>query len=340
MSSTSTPQRVTRSRSSNHTDTVPAQQTAPGPPVPARDTSIQLDARNLSNPFHVELVIPFSIDLGKGDRLKAQTEIRNGYETLLRALEGEGGLKVATRAGRAKKGDEEIWVFIGAEDEKIDELVDRERSAGAHSSFPLELIVGCRLLDEAHNLPPHNHPVPPSPATRIRLLHSLLTSPQIQHGLGITPGAGQWSRVKSVMALHDEAADKAWIAKWMLGGDWRIGVLKDLGDKEASGLGEHVRLILQPPQSRFDLLKLVATAPCSPLLRLPHYIHSLLASPLTSLDSLLPLHSSGLVSSPLRIHPLIILHHLRRILEDQGTQACRPLGNTRLRVRRRGATTT
>ena len=42
------------------------------------------------------------------------------------------------------------------------------------------------------------------------------------------------------MALHDEEADKAWINKWTYGGDWRIGLLTGLTEKEGSGLGQHV----------------------------------------------------------------------------------------------------
>jgi anoctamin-10 len=80
-----------------------------------------------------------------------------------------------------------------------------------------------------------------SPSTRLRLLYNLLVYPVVQHGLGITPGQGKWKRVKGIVALHDEEADKAWVDKWTLGGDWRIGLLKGLGDKEGSGLGEHVR---------------------------------------------------------------------------------------------------
>jgi anoctamin-10 len=93
--------------------------------------------------------------------------------------------------------------------------------------------------DELHNLPPQNHSVPPSPATRIRLLHSLLTAPAVQKGLGITPGEGKWSRVKSIAALHDEEANKAWLKQWSLGGDWQVGLLKGL-DSEQAGLGSHV----------------------------------------------------------------------------------------------------
>jgi anoctamin-10 len=75
----------------------------------------------------VDLVIPYSIASGSWDKAIAQRYIREGYEELLKALEGEGGLKVATKFGRGEKGKEEIWVFVGATSEKVDELVEREK---------------------------------------------------------------------------------------------------------------------------------------------------------------------------------------------------------------------
>ncbi|ORY26484.1 calcium-activated chloride channel-domain-containing protein [Naematelia encephala] len=223
----STPQRVTRSMSSQPRSTP----TSAGPPIQLGDisshssTALAVDAAHPSNPYQVDLVIPFDISLGSTERTVAQQDIREGYERLLHALEGEGGLRVATKAGRGGKGKEELWIFVGAGDDKIAELVERER-----------------LLDRSHNLPPHKEPPTPSPATRIRLLYNLLTAPPLQHGLGLTPGEGKWKRVKSVVALHDEEADAAWVKRWTLGGDWRIGLLKDPSDEGASGLGDH-----QPP---------------------------------------------------------------------------------------------
>jgi anoctamin-10 len=83
------------------------------------------------------------------------------------------------------------------------------------------------VLDKAHNLPPRPVSHPTTPATKLRLLYSLLTAPPIQNGLGITPGIGEWSRVKSIMALHDDQADKEWVSRWA-GGDWKIGLLTGL----------------------------------------------------------------------------------------------------------------
>lgn len=70
-------------------------------------------------------------------------EVKEGYEALLRALEGEGGLKVGSRPAwssvktktdkktdqdekKSKDKKDEIWVFIGISDEKLNELVERE----------------------------------------------------------------------------------------------------------------------------------------------------------------------------------------------------------------------
>lgn len=107
------------------------------------------------------------------------------------------------------------------------------------------------ILDTAHNLPPHPHDVPPSPATRIRLVYALLTSPEIQHGLGITPGTGRWDRVKSIAPLHDEERDREWIKSWSLGGDWKIGLFKGL-QAENTDIGANV---------------------CLPLITLTHSVH-------------------------------------------------------------------
>ena len=122
------PQRSTRSKSyTSRPDLRTAKSTAPGPPLSARDTSAVLDAVHLSNPFHVDLVVPYSIALGKGDRSVEQQEIRDGYETLLRDLESVGGLRLASRVPKGKKGEEEVWLFIGISEEKLQELVEMER---------------------------------------------------------------------------------------------------------------------------------------------------------------------------------------------------------------------
>ena len=102
---------------------------------------MSLDNAHPSNPFNVDFVIPLDISIpkGQGQRAEVVGEIKEGYERLLRALEGEGGLKVGTRPAHSsatakdKKEDgkekkvEEVWVFVGISDEKLTELVERER---------------------------------------------------------------------------------------------------------------------------------------------------------------------------------------------------------------------
>lgn len=86
------------------------------------------DISHPSNPYQVDFVIPFDISTAsQNDRVKAEIEVREGYELLLRTLEGEGGLKIASKPGRAGKGKEEVWVFVSAGDEKMQELVEREK---------------------------------------------------------------------------------------------------------------------------------------------------------------------------------------------------------------------
>jgi len=130
-------QRVTRSKSQQPiadevalSPEIKASSTSAGPPVPTK-----LDTAHPSNPFSVDFVIPYDISI-KGDRAKGVEEVKNGYEALLRALEGEGGLKVGSRAAwtsqKDKKDDdkkkkkEEVWVFVGISEEKVSELVERE----------------------------------------------------------------------------------------------------------------------------------------------------------------------------------------------------------------------
>ena len=72
-------------------------------------------------------------------------------------------------------------------------------------------------------------------------MYDLLTAPPLQDGLGITPGEGRWSRVKSITALHDEEADKMWVERWTKK-DWKVGLLAGLDQNDSTNLGAHVSL--------------------------------------------------------------------------------------------------
>ena len=52
------------------------------------------------------------------------------------------------------------------------------------------------------------------PAERLRILYQLIVNPINDGGAGITPKQGEWESVESIFALHDHAANRAWISKW------------------------------------------------------------------------------------------------------------------------------
>lgn len=184
-----TPQRITRSMSHHPSSDPLITGTAPGPPISGRDSSLHSNTAHPSNPYQVDLVIPFDIS-NKGDRNLSQQDVRDGYELLLRSLEGEGGLRVASRLGRGGKGKEEVWVFVGITNGKVEQLSERERSVPSVKDTRVLELMRQRILDRSHNLPSHSLQTPTSPSTRLRYLYSLLTSPPLQKGLGITPGEG------------------------------------------------------------------------------------------------------------------------------------------------------
>ncbi|KAK9468010.1 calcium-activated chloride channel-domain-containing protein [Lipomyces arxii] len=53
-----------------------------------------------------------------------------------------------------------------------------------------------------------------SVAERLRLVYARLTLSAKDHGLGITPGQGDWIVVKSIFAPHDPEFNVAWINRW------------------------------------------------------------------------------------------------------------------------------
>ena len=98
-------------------------------------------------------------------------------------------------------------------------------------------------MDESHGLRTAESN-PNFPSDRIRLLYDLLTASKLQHGLGITPGEGDWARVKSIAALHDDERDKAWVERWAVA-DWKTGLLQGLSREDEAALSRD-----QPPAVR------------------------------------------------------------------------------------------
>jgi len=59
-----------------------------------------------------------------------------------------------------------------------------------------------------------NHEASLAPADRVRLIHDYITSTTLDGGLGILPGSKDWSRVESLMALHDHEFNDMWLRSW------------------------------------------------------------------------------------------------------------------------------
>lgn len=57
-----------------------------------------------------------------------------------------------------------------------------------------------------------------TPANRIRLVHSYITGTPQDGGIAVIPGSKEWSRVTSIMALHDPNFNETWIRSWTLHG--------------------------------------------------------------------------------------------------------------------------
>ncbi|GAM84089.1 hypothetical protein ANO11243_020810 [Dothideomycetidae sp. 11243] len=85
---------------------------------------------------------------------------------------------------------------------------------------------------------------------RLRIIHQLITSSEIEGGAGITIKQGEWENVESIFALHDHAYNKAWIkrmsSKYLL-------TPEDL-DEIRDRLGENIAFYFAFIQSYFTFL--------------------------------------------------------------------------------------
>lgn len=61
---------------------------------------------------------------------------------------------------------------------------------------------------------PATNPIPLSPADRLRLVHSYISSSPTDGGLGISPDAPEWDLVESLFLLHDREFNERWIRAW------------------------------------------------------------------------------------------------------------------------------
>lgn len=148
----------------------------------------------------VDLVILFNAykhTQSKQEAAENALDAEKQYSNLLGKLNTNG----FNATGR--KGDSlgKLLVLVSAQDSLIQTLITRER----HSDF-------------LHGLPttqlPSANDVQLSPADRIRILHTFITALPSDGGLGVIPGSDEWSRVESVMVLHDQEFNKLWLQSW------------------------------------------------------------------------------------------------------------------------------
>ena len=75
-----------------------------------------------------------------------------------------------------------------------------------------------------------------SPADRLRIIYEYVTSTRYDGGLGIVPGSKEWSRIESVVALHDHEFNDLWMRTWT-----RRQVGFGIGRAELDKIKDHVR---------------------------------------------------------------------------------------------------
>ncbi|KIK69989.1 hypothetical protein GYMLUDRAFT_53112 [Collybiopsis luxurians FD-317 M1] len=126
--------------------------------------------------------------------ISVQSPSREKYALLLDTLQNSG-LKAVGRRGDS---DGQILVFVSCPDDMLKVLVQKERETDFLSGLPV---------------PVTNHTFNLSPAERIRLVHSFITS-NAPFGLGIHPDIPRWDIIDSVFCLHDRDFNEQWIHAW------------------------------------------------------------------------------------------------------------------------------
>jgi anoctamin-10 len=175
----------------------------------ARPTSVRIDSSlplllsTMTNP-DVDLVVVFRTTqtaLSKQEAVDEATLAQREYQRLLDTLLN-GGLMATGRVGLSQG---QLIVLVYAPWSKVTQLVQTEQ----HSDFVLGL--------PCSSLPSHPRDFtkePLLPAERLRLVHGYVTSLTSEGGLGVAPGAPEWPRLESVMALHDSSFNDRWLHAW------------------------------------------------------------------------------------------------------------------------------
>lgn len=151
----------------------------------------------------VDLVLIFQGPSRSHSKQQASEDIQSAVEEYTRLINAltDAGLKATGRKGE-KPG--QLMVFVWTPPRKLAQLFETQR----HADF---------LLGLPSSLPGHSRDSTVSPlshADRLRLVHDYISSLKTEGGLGIVPGLSQWSRLESILALHDPDFNRSWITTW------------------------------------------------------------------------------------------------------------------------------
>ncbi|KAI0358315.1 DUF590-domain-containing protein [Trametes cingulata] len=175
----------------------------------------------------VDLVLIFRSSPGKVlSKPQARENARQAAQQYTRLLEV---LKNGRLHAVGKRGEKEgqLLVLVHCPESTLTRLVQRERYSDFLCGLPTTNPTGTRDLTAE----------PLSPADRLRLVHTYVTSTPADGGLGVAPGSSTWDRVESVMVLHDHSFNEAWIRAWTTR---QLGFVKF--DKIREQFGEAVAL--------------------------------------------------------------------------------------------------
>ncbi|KAI0630727.1 DUF590-domain-containing protein [Trametes polyzona] len=175
----------------------------------------------------VDLVLIFRSSPGKVlSKPQARENARQAAQQYTRLLEV---LKNGRLHAVGKRGEKEgqLLVLVQCPQSTLTRLVQRERYSDFLCGLPTTNPTGTRDLTAE----------PLSPADRLRLVHTYVTSTPGDGGLGVAPGSSTWDRVESVLLLHDHSFNEAWIRAWTTR---QLGFVKF--DKIREQFGEAVAL--------------------------------------------------------------------------------------------------
>ncbi|KAI0333946.1 DUF590-domain-containing protein [Cubamyces sp. BRFM 1775] len=178
-------------------------------------------------PPQVDLVLVFRSSPGKVlSKPQARENARQAAQQYTRLLDV---LKSGRLHAVGKRGEKEgqLLVLVHCPESTLTRLVQRERYSDFLCGLPTTNPTGTRDLAAD----------PPTPADRLRLIHTYVTSRPEDGGLGVAPGSSNWDRVESVLVLHDHAFNEAWIRAWTTR---QLGFVKF--DKIREQFGEAVAL--------------------------------------------------------------------------------------------------